>query len=350
MRPWPMPAGVVAAWLVLGGVGAAGPPSEVVRNSLMAVNRLLDDPGLQEKSTELLAAIHTVVDGSFDFREASQRALGREWRARTPAERDEFVRLFADLLERSYILRMASRASVRGGLAIRYLGESVNGNAATVLTTMTSREGNDLPVEYRMIAHDRRWAVYDVHVDGISIVENYRAQFSRILRQASYGELVAQVKARASEAPAAPAARADVASAPERDEAPRVDGDPPVVALAREAEADRDARGQGQAPLAPAPEPARITPAATRVVVTTASYWIQVGAFRSPDAAGELAARLLEQNLPVAIDAVARTWDHRELILSRVRVGPFADQAELVAKLRFLQKGGYQPFVAREPE
>ncbi len=59
MRPWPMPAGVVAAWLVLGGVAAAGPPSEVVRNSLMAVNRLLDDPGLQEKSTELLAAIHT---------------------------------------------------------------------------------------------------------------------------------------------------------------------------------------------------------------------------------------------------------------------------------------------------
>jgi len=173
MPLWPKLAGAFAVWLVLRcGVGAAETPSEVIRESLVAVNRLIDDPVLQERPTELLAAIHTVVAGSFDFREATQRALGREWQARTPAERDEFVRLFADLLERSYVWRMASRASVRGGLTIRYLGESVDGNAATVLTAMTSREGSELPVEYRMIERDARWAVYDICVDGISIVEN----------------------------------------------------------------------------------------------------------------------------------------------------------------------------------
>ena len=341
-----IPVAVLAAALLVASVDAgAGPPSEAVRESLTAVNRLLDDPELRERPTELLAAIRTVVDGSFDFREAAQRALGRGWWARTPAERDEFVALFAGVLGRSVVARIASRASVRGSIPIQYLSESVDGDTATILTTIRNREGNELPVEYRMIARGQRWAVCDVAVDGISTVENYRAQFSRILRQSSYGELVALVKARASEAPSARIEGLDVAAAPLTDEAPRVDGEPPAASLPP-ADADPEKRS---VPAIAESEAAMPSPEAKLAGILKA-YWIQVGAFRTPEAAGELAARLLEQDLPVAIDSVARTWSHRELVLSRVRVGPFADRAELVPKLQLLQKGGYRPFVAREPD
>jgi phospholipid transport system substrate-binding protein len=337
---------VLAAALLVASVDAgAGPPSEAVRESLTAVNRLLDDPELRERPTELLAAIRTVVDGSFDFREAAQRALGREWWARTPTERNEFVALFADVLGRSVVARIASRASVRGSIPIQYLSESVDGDTATILTTIRSREGNELPVEYRMIARGQRWAVCDVAVDGISTVENYRAQFSRILRQSSYGELVALVKVRASEAPSARIVGADVATAPLTDRAPRIESEPPAASLSP---ADAAPEKPSVSVLAES-EAAMPSPEAKLAVILKA-YWIQVGAFRNPDAAGELAARLLEQDLPVAIDSVARTWNHRELVLSRVRVGPLADRAELVPKLQFLQKGGYRPFVAREPD
>ena len=341
-----IPGVVLAAALLVASLDAgAGPPSEAVRESLTAVNRLLDDSELRERPMELLAAMRTVVDGSFDFREAAHRALGREWWARTPAERDEFVALFADLLGRSVVARIASRASVRGGLTIQYLSESVDGDTATILTTITSREGSALPVEYRMIARGLGWAMCDVAVDGISTVENYHAQFARILRQSSYGELVTQVKARASEAPSARGARARIATAPLTDEAPRVQAEPPAASLSR-ADADPEKRSE---PATTEPEAARRSPEA-KLAVITSSYWIQVGAFRTPDAAGELAARLLEQDLPVAIDSVARTWNHRGLVLSRVRVGPFANRAELVSKLQFLQQGGHRPFVTREPD
>jgi len=356
-----IPAAVFALVLALSGDAGAGPPTEAIRETLTAVNRVLDNPALQGRPTELLAEVRNVVSTRFDFREAAQRALGREWQARAPAEREEFVRLFADLLERSYISRIASRASVRGGLTVRYLGESVDGNVATVTTTIASRAGGELPVEYQMIALDERWAVYDIRVDGISIVDNYRAQFARILRQSSYRDLVAQVTGRASEASSdSTAAREDGASASIADELPPLgyrrasDGGAPTPrprpartteATAPPAEAPR---AEGSAPTVGRAR--RAVPPARIAVVPAASYWIQVGAFRNPDAASGLAARLLERNLPVAIDSVARSRDHRDLLLSRVRVGPFADPAELESKLRALRQVGYQPFIAREPD
>ena len=234
-----------------------------------------------------------------------------------------------------------------------------------------------------MIAFDERWAVYDIRVDGISIVDNYRAQFARILRQSSYRDLVAQVTGRASEASSdSTAAREDGASASIADElpplgysrasdggapaprpraartteatappaeAPRAEGNAPTVSRARTVDLSTDKRSEGQ-PRPAEPEPAEAVSPARIAVVPAASYWIQVGAFRNPDAASGLAARLLEQNLPVAIDSVARSRDHRDLLLSRVRVGPFADPAELESKLRVLRQVGYQPFIAREPD
>lgn len=328
------PAAALALALVLCGNAWAGPPpTETLRDVVTAVNHLLGNPELQEKPAELVTAIRRVVNNGFDFREAAERALGREWHARTSTERDEFVRLFADVLERAYISWIASRANVHGGLAIRYLGESIHGNHATVLTMIASREGGEIPLQYRMIAHGDRWAVYDVLLDGISLVENYRAQFSRVIRRTSYRELVAQVKAKTSETPSASTAAGE--------RTVRSEGDAAEAGREGALDVSRDVTVTGIASG---------TPPGRMAVATTTSYWIQVGAFRNLDAAGGLAARLLEQNFPVSIDAVAGSGGHRGPLLSRVRVGPFLDRAEAASKLRDLQTNGYQPFIALERE
>jgi len=98
-------------------------PTETLHDMFKTVDHLLAEP--QETPSKLLTAIRSVVNDRFDVREAARLALGREWKARTSTERDEFVELFGDLLERTYISTIASRANVHGGLTIRYLGESL---------------------------------------------------------------------------------------------------------------------------------------------------------------------------------------------------------------------------------
>lgn len=331
-------AAALALALVLCGDVWAGPPTDALHDMFAAVNRLLDDPELREKPTELLAAIRNVVSDSLDFRVAARLALGREWQARTLKEQDAFVRLFADLLKQAYFSGIASRARVQGGLAIRYGAEAIDGHRATVVTTILGRDGGEIPLEYRMIQDHERWAVYDVVIDGVSLAANYRAQFARVIEQSSYGELVAQMKAKTSEAPSGPiaAGQGDIGAGP--------------AATARhwDLDLDRDSLVNSGAPRTAtaaieSPAPGRPAP------VSVPSYWIQMGVFKNPETAIGLAARLLEQNLPVSIDSVAVPAGQRGTLLSRVRVGPFLDHAEAAAKLRSLRTNNYRPFIAREP-
>jgi len=180
---------------VVCGDAWAESPTETLQGVFAAVNRVLGDSQLQQKPQELMGAIHNVMNTAFDFREAARLAMGREWEARTPTEQDEFVQLFAALLQRAYMSQMASSESgMQGGLAIRFTGESVDGDRATVATVMGSRSGKEMPLEYRMIQDGERWAVYDVAVGGMSLVASYRAQFSKVIRQSSYADLVVRLK------------------------------------------------------------------------------------------------------------------------------------------------------------
>src|SRR2546428_148057 len=126
---------------VVCGHAWAESPTETLQGVFAAVNRVLGDPELQQKPQELMGAIHTVMNGSFDFREAARLAMGREWEVRTPTEQDEFVQLFAALLQRAYMSQMvSSQSGMQGGLAIQYTGESVDGDRATVAAVMGSRK------------------------------------------------------------------------------------------------------------------------------------------------------------------------------------------------------------------
>jgi phospholipid transport system substrate-binding protein len=133
----------------------------------------------------------------FDFRELSQRALARHWHARTPAERDEFVELFSDLLERSYIGKIEMYS---GGERIQYTTETVEGDQATVRTRIVTKSGTEIPVDYRLHRLGDSWLVYDVTIEGVSLVANYRAQFNRIIQGSSYTGLVAKLTAKRDEA------------------------------------------------------------------------------------------------------------------------------------------------------
>jgi phospholipid transport system substrate-binding protein len=190
---------VTTVVLTSGGPAWAGAPTDQLRGRVDRVLRILEDPALKQDArvVERRAAIRTMAHEIFDFRELSQRALARHWPARTPAERDEFVQLFADLLERSYIGKIETYS---GGDRIQYTSETADGDQATVRTRIVTKAGAEIPVDYRMHRVGDRWLVYDVAIEGVSLVANYRAQFNKIIQTSSYRGLVEKLSAKKEEA------------------------------------------------------------------------------------------------------------------------------------------------------
>ncbi len=176
---------------------AAGVPSDQLRAQIDRVLKTLDDPELKKegKARDRRAAVRKIANDIFDFGETARRSLGRHWQPRTAAERDEFVQLFADLLERSYI----SKVELYGGEKIQYLGDIIEGEQARVQTKLVTKGGSDIPIEYRMHRKGDRWLVYDVIIEGVSLIANYRTQFNKIIQTASYQELVKKMKAKQDE-------------------------------------------------------------------------------------------------------------------------------------------------------
>ena len=170
----------------------AGAPTEQLKASIDQIIRILEDPALkpESKTKERRAAVREAANQIFDFEETAKRALGAHWRGLGEKDRQEFVSLFADLLERAYI----SKIERYSGEKIAYAGDSIDGDLATVKTRFTTKQGTDVPVEYRVLRRGDRWMVYDVNVEGISLVNNYRTQFNKIIQTSSYQDLVAKMK------------------------------------------------------------------------------------------------------------------------------------------------------------
>ena len=184
---------VVAALTLLAGGPAWAGPTEQLREYTDQVIKVLDDPALARGDRR--AAIRKIAHEAFDVNETARRVLARHWQARTPAERDDFTQLFADLLERTYIARLDEY----GGERIRYVGESIDGELATVRARIVTRAGVEVPVESRMVRRGERWLIYDVLIENVSLVANYRSQFDRIVRSSSYEELVRRLKQKRDE-------------------------------------------------------------------------------------------------------------------------------------------------------
>lgn len=176
---------VTAAW--------AGAPTDQLRSSVDQVIRLLQ--GTAPAGNARRVALLRAIEPRFDLVEMARRALGRYWRDRTDREREQFVALFGELLRRAYLTRIEAYAGER----VDYTGETVDGDYATVRTRIETRHDADIPVTYRMIRRGDDWLVYDVLVEGVSLVENYRAQFNTIIETSSYAELVTKMSAKLHE-------------------------------------------------------------------------------------------------------------------------------------------------------
>jgi phospholipid transport system substrate-binding protein len=171
---------------------AAGVPTDQLKGAVERVLKTLDDPSLKGAARvgERRVAVRKIANEIFDFSEIAKRSMARHWQPLSEAQRTEFVGLFADLLERSYI----SKIETYGGEKIQYTAERADGEFATVSTRIVTKNGTEVPVDYRMIKRADRWLVYDVSIEGVSLVSNYRTQFNKIIQTTSYNELVSKLR------------------------------------------------------------------------------------------------------------------------------------------------------------
>jgi phospholipid transport system substrate-binding protein len=182
----------ISLFVTVLGPAWAGPPTDTLREYTEAVQKVLDDPALKadDRRHERRAAVRKVAIEAFDVQETARRALGPHWQQRTPAEREEFVQLFADLLERTYIAKI----DLYGGERLKFTDERVDADTAVVRGRVLTRQGTEVPVEGRMHKKSDRWLIYDVVIENISLIANYRSQFDRIIRTSSYAELVKRLR------------------------------------------------------------------------------------------------------------------------------------------------------------
>jgi len=188
---------VVPVLLAAGRPAHAGTPTDQLRGSIDKVIAILQDPALKQpaKQDERRQKIRAVANEIFDWQETGKRALARHWQARSPQERDEFSKLFADLLERSYV----GKIEAYSGEKIVYGEETLDGDQATVRTKLLTKSGTQVPIDYQMQKVDDRWRVYDVKIENVGLVANYRSQFNRIIQQSGFPDLMQRLKTKQEE-------------------------------------------------------------------------------------------------------------------------------------------------------
>ncbi len=182
----------ISLLLAVPAVSMAGIPSDTVKTTVDKVIQVLNDASLKApaKEKERRAKIRAAVTSVFDFTEMAKRSLGQFWKERSEGERKEFVDLFSDLLERSYINRIEGYS----GEKIVYDKESVEDDYAVVKTRFITKRREEIPVDYKLLKEGSRWVVYDLVIENVSLVNNYRTQFNKIIRTSSYQELVRKMK------------------------------------------------------------------------------------------------------------------------------------------------------------
>ena len=200
----PFVASLVAALvLILASPVYAGAPTDTLKGTVDRIVQILADPALQDKPEQRRAEVRKIAEGIFDYPDTARRALGPHWSARSPQEQQEFAKLFADLLDRAYV----SKIELYQGERVRYVGETADGDEATVKTVIATKKSSDIPVDYRMHRKDGRWLVYDVIIEGVSLVSNYRTQFNKVVQTESYDALAQRLRAKDTAEPSASPAR-----------------------------------------------------------------------------------------------------------------------------------------------
>jgi phospholipid transport system substrate-binding protein len=187
--------GVVCLLLLLSGVitssAVAGGATEAMKSTIDEVLRIIQDKELKQpgKTEERRQQLEQVVGNRFDYQEMSKRALGAHWNTLSDTEKQEFTGLFKTLLTNSY----ADKIESYSGEGVQYINERTEKDYAEVRTKVLTGKV-EIPLDYRLLNKGTDWRVYDVVVDGVSLVNNYRGQFSKILRSSNHADLVDQLR------------------------------------------------------------------------------------------------------------------------------------------------------------
>lgn len=168
---------------------------EAVRETLTQVLRILDDPSLKKpaKHAQRRRMLEEIAAGRFDYAEMSRRVLGGYWKPLTDTQRKEFVEVYKGFLSDKYAGRIEDYSGRKQDVG--YLTERIEGSYAEVRTELRS-DKTTLPMDYRLLMTDGRWSAYDIIIDGVSLVSNYRSQFQKIIRESSYEELLKKLRER----------------------------------------------------------------------------------------------------------------------------------------------------------
>lgn len=172
----------------------AGEPTDQIKQTTDKVISIVTDPALKEpaRAEERRKLVRKAVDNRFDWEEMARRSLARHWARRTDEEKREFISLFSDLLERTYMDKVADYS----GEKVLYVGETVDGDYGVVRVKILTAADVEISVEYRVRRKENGWFIYDVSIEGVSLVNNYRTQFNSIILKSSYRNLVKRLKAK----------------------------------------------------------------------------------------------------------------------------------------------------------
>ncbi|HET8529800.1 MAG TPA: ABC transporter substrate-binding protein [Methylomirabilota bacterium] len=183
----------VASLLAFSVPAEAGAPLDRVQSAVAAVIKIVTRPDLQGP-THLVARralLREIADNFFDFPEMARSSLGYHSATPSEKERAEFLVLFTDLLERSYVTTIENYA----GEQIVYVGETIDANYATVRSKILTTRGAEIGVDYRLRRAAAGWLAFDVVLENVSLAANYRAQINRVLRTTSFATLLARMRA-----------------------------------------------------------------------------------------------------------------------------------------------------------
>jgi len=185
---------VLAEFGIVSGL-LAGEPLEVIKVSADRAIQILKDPQLQakEKKKERIERLKEIANPLFDFEEMARRSLGPHWRRRSPQEQKEFVKLFRDFVEKTY----SNNVDLYAGEQIVMGKEIIDNDYAQVDSSFVNPKGEEFSVVFRLRRTEGEWKVYDALIENISIVNNYRSQFDRVISKSSFEELIRLLKEKA---------------------------------------------------------------------------------------------------------------------------------------------------------
>jgi len=194
-RLWLTILSAASIWVSVANPLQAGEPLELVKSAADRALQVLKEPKLKstEKKKERIDRLRQIINPIFDYEEMARRTMGPHWRRRTPAEQEEFYKLFRAFLEKIYSMKV----DFYDGERVAFGRETIDGDYAQVESTVTDSKGMESPVVYRLKRTDGKWKVYDAVVENISIVNNYRSQFDRVISKSSYEELKRMLKEKA---------------------------------------------------------------------------------------------------------------------------------------------------------